>query len=132
MMKRGIVLGHHVSIEGIKVDPNKVNIIVKLASPTNQTKVKKNIDNVGYYCRFISYFNKISSPLFALLTKDSEFEWTEACQRAFNEIKEKTISMLVLRIPNWVFPFRIQINSSNEAVCVVLGQQEEGKPMHTI
>ena len=31
-----IVLGHHISPEGIKVDPRKVEIILKLPSPKNK------------------------------------------------------------------------------------------------
>ncbi|KAH9302602.1 hypothetical protein KI387_014185, partial [Taxus chinensis] len=38
MMEQGIVLGHHVSAEGIKVDSDKFSIIVTFPSPTNQTK----------------------------------------------------------------------------------------------
>ena len=40
LLTEGIVLGHHISPEGIKVDPAKVEIILKLPSP----KIKKMLE----------------------------------------------------------------------------------------
>ena len=35
LLKEGIVLGHHVSPQRIKVDPTKIEVIVGLPSPKN-------------------------------------------------------------------------------------------------
>jgi hypothetical protein len=42
----------------------------------------------GYYRRFIEGFSKLVKPLTSLLEKGKEFEWNEACQKCFEEIKE--------------------------------------------
>lgn len=36
----GIVLGHHISVESIKVDPAKIEVIVNLAVPKRQKRYK--------------------------------------------------------------------------------------------
>ena len=73
LLTEGIVLGHHISPEGIKVDPAKVEIILKLPSPKNQKDVRRFLGYAGYYQRFIENFSRIALPLFKLLVKDVEF-----------------------------------------------------------
>ena len=75
LLTGGIVLGHHISPEGIKVDPAKVEIILKLPSPKNQKDVRSFLGYAGYYRRFIQNFSKIALPLFKLLVKDVELHW---------------------------------------------------------
>ena len=53
MMQEGIVLGHHVSSQGIKVDPKKVEVIEQLQTLENQTDVRSFLGHDGYYRRFI-------------------------------------------------------------------------------
>jgi len=71
----GIVLGHHISGDGIKVDKSKVEVISKLSIPNRQKDVLSFLGFTRYYRRFIENFTKIASPLFKLLTKHYEFNW---------------------------------------------------------
>ena len=73
LLTEGIVLGYHVSSQGIKVDPTKIEVIVGLPSPKTQKEVRIFLGDAGYYHRFIKKFTKIDAPMFKLLTKDSEF-----------------------------------------------------------
>ena len=68
LLTEGIVLGHHVSSQGIKVDPTKIEVIVCLPSPKNQKEVRRFLGHVGYYRLFIENFTKIATPMFKLLT----------------------------------------------------------------
>jgi hypothetical protein len=120
----GIVLGHHLSLEGIKVDPAKINIIFKLPSPKTQKEVRSFLGHAGYYHRFIENFTKITSPMFKLLTKDVEFCWNDNCQIAFDTLKEKLSMAPILRGPNWSLPFHISMDASDTALGGVLGQKE--------
>ncbi|RVX20669.1 Retrovirus-related Pol polyprotein from transposon opus [Vitis vinifera] len=49
MVQQGIVLGHIISKEGIEVDKAKVELIVKLPSPTNVKGVRQFLGHVGFY-----------------------------------------------------------------------------------
>jgi hypothetical protein len=41
----------------------------------------------GYYRRFIQNFSRIAAPLHKLLKKEAEYEWTEAQEHAFQNLK---------------------------------------------
>jgi hypothetical protein len=69
LLTEGIVLGHHISPTGIRVDPTKIEVICKLPIPATQKEVRSFLGHAGYYHRFIENFTKISSPLFQLLSK---------------------------------------------------------------
>ena len=83
MFTEGIVLGHHISGDGIKVEKSKVEVISKLSIPNFQKDVQSFLGFTGYFRWFIENFTKIASPLFKLLTKDCEFNWNPDCQLAF-------------------------------------------------
>ena len=100
MLNEGVVLGHYISSEGIKVDRSKIHIIVNLPIPKTQKKVRSFLGYESYYRRFIKHFSKIDLPLFKLLAKDAPFNWNENCQKAFETLKENLSTTLVLKGPN--------------------------------
>ena len=71
LLTEGIVLGNHVSSQGIKVDPAKIEVIFGLPSPKTQKEVSIFLGHAGYYRRFIENFTKITAPKFKLLMKDA-------------------------------------------------------------
>ena len=83
MLEEVVSLGHVVTKEEIKVDPQKVKAITEWPRPTNVTEIRSFLGLAGYYRRFIKDFSKIASPLTILLKKAKEFEWTEKCESAF-------------------------------------------------
>jgi len=56
-----------------------------------------------------------------------EWMWTEEHQQAFEELKEKIISQLVLFLPKRKGKFRIETDASEYAIGGVLSQEQEGK-----
>lgn len=80
MLIEGIVLVHRISSSGIKVDPTKIQVIVNLMPPKTQKEVRSFLGYADCYKRFIENFSKIALPLFKLLAKDIEFQWTTNCQ----------------------------------------------------
>ena len=98
LLTEGIVLGHHVSSQGIKVDPAKIELIISLPSPKTQKEVRSFLGHPGYYHCFIENFTKIATPLFKLLMKDIEFQWTESCQSAFEVLEAKLSLAPILRV----------------------------------
>ena len=87
MLTKGIVLRHHISSEGIKVDPAKIEIITSLSPPATQKEVRSFLGHAGYYRTFIANFTKIAAPLFKLLVKDTGFCWDQHCQTTFDTLK---------------------------------------------
>jgi hypothetical protein len=120
MMTEGVVLGHYVSANGIKVDPTKIEVILNLPTPPTQTEVHCFLGCVGYYHRFIEMFSRIAAPLHAL-TGNVEFQWYDKCDVAFAELKRLVSTTLVPRGPNWKLPFFISSDASYITIGVVLG-----------
>eukprot|EP00253_Pinus_taeda_P028150 PITA_28150 len=123
MFTEGIVLGHHILGDGIKVDKSKVEVISKLLIPNCQKDVRIFLGFTGYYRRFIENFTKIASPLFKFLTKDCEFKWSHDCQTTFEALKTRISEALILRGQNWKLPFHISTDASDIALGAVLGQK---------
>ncbi|RVW66455.1 Retrovirus-related Pol polyprotein from transposon 297 [Vitis vinifera] len=62
LVPQGIVLGHIISSQGIEVDKAKVELIVKLPSPTIVKGVRQFLGHAGFYRRFIKDFSKLARP----------------------------------------------------------------------
>eukprot|EP00253_Pinus_taeda_P008796 PITA_08796 len=124
MFTEGIVLGHHISGDGIKVDKSKVEVISKLPIPTCQKDVRIFLGFPGYYRIFIENFTKIASPLFKFLTKDCEFKWDPDCQSSFETLNTRISEAPILRRPNWKLPFHISTDASDTTLGAVLGQKD--------
>lgn len=131
MVQDCIILGHKVSNKGIEVDPAKVEVISKLPPPNSIKGVRSFLGHVGFYRRFVKDFSKISKPMTNLLMKESSFDFSDNCLKAFNCLKEKLISAPVVVAPDWSLPFEIMCDASDTAVGAVLGQRKN-KVFHTI
>nr|CAN79122.1 hypothetical protein VITISV_011712 [Vitis vinifera] len=128
MVRQGIVLGHIISEKGIEVDKAKVELIVKLPSPTTMKGVRQFLGHAGFYRRFIKGFSSLSKPLCELLAKDAKFIWDERCQNSFDQLKKFLITTPIVRAPNWQLPFELMCDASDFAIGAVLGQRDDGKP----
>ena len=128
MVNQGIVLGHIIFERGIEVDKAKVELILKLPSPTNVKTVRQFLGHAGFYRRFIRDFSKIAKSLYKLLEKDPKFEWDAECQEKFEELKAYLTTTPIVRAPDWHLPFEVMYDASDLAVGAVLGQRIDGKP----
>ncbi|XP_057852249.2 uncharacterized mitochondrial protein AtMg00860-like [Cryptomeria japonica] len=124
MMQEGIMLGYCISQSGIQFDPAQIEVILDLPAPTKQKDVRGFLGHVGYYRRFIKDFSKMAVPLYSLLTKDTEFEWTPTCGDAFYKLKGSLTQAPVLKGPDWSLSFHIHIEVSDFAIGAVLGKKK--------
>ena len=129
MVHQGIVLGHIISEKGIEVDKAKVELIVKLSSPTTVKGVRQFLGHARFYRRFIKDFSNLSKPLCELLVKNAKFIWDEICQKSFDQLKQFLTTTPIVRAPNWQLPFEVMCDASDFAIGAVLCQREDGKPM---
>ncbi|GKD67046.1 reverse transcriptase domain-containing protein [Tanacetum coccineum] len=132
MVKEGIVLGHKISKNGIKVDKAKVDVIAKLPHPTTVKGVWSFLGHAGFYRLFIKDFSKISRPMTHLLEKNTPFIFSNECIQAFNTLKKKLTEAPILIALDWDLPFELMCDASDFAISVVLGQRHEKhfKPIH--
>ena len=67
-----------------------------------------------------------------LLKKDQKFEWTEECQRAFDDLKKQFTEEPVLMMPDQTRPFQIETDASKYATGAVLTQLDSNGDRHPI
>ena len=128
MVQQRIVLGHIISKKGIEVDKAKVELIIKLPSPTTVKGVRQFLGHAGFYRRFIKDFSKLSKSLCELLAKDAKFVWDDRCQRSFEQLKQFLTTAPIVTAPNCQLPFEVMCDANDFAIGAVLGQREDGKP----
>ncbi|KAL4297943.1 hypothetical protein GQ457_12G012250 [Hibiscus cannabinus] len=115
-------LGHVISIEGIKVDPRKVQAILDWKPPRNVGEVRSFLGLAGYYRRFMKGFSTIALPLTKLLRKEQPFEWFEDRQRSFDQLKQALTHAPVLVQPEPGKEFTVYSDASHSGLGCVLMQ----------
>nr|GEV34957.1 retrovirus-related Pol polyprotein [Tanacetum cinerariifolium] len=122
MVKEGIVLGHKISKQRIKVNKAKVHVITKLPHPTTVKGIRSFLGHAGFYRRFIKDFSKIARPMTRLLEKDIPFHFSKECVEAFQTLKRKLTEAPILIAPDWDMPFELMCDASDFSISAVLGQ----------
>ena len=102
-------------------------MISNLPTPKCVKDIRSFLGNAGFSRRFIRDFSAIAHPLCNLLTKDVTFEWSQACEAAFDKLKTMLVSPSIMQSPNWDLPFEIMCDASDYAIGAVLGQREDKK-----
>ncbi|GJW34597.1 putative reverse transcriptase domain-containing protein [Tanacetum coccineum] len=110
---------------GIHVDPAKIESIKDWASPKTPTEIHQFLGLAGYYRRFIEGFSKISKSMTKLTQKGIKFHWVEKEENAFQIIKQKLCSALILALPEGSEDFVIYCDTSHNGLGVVLMQREK-------
>jgi hypothetical protein len=124
-MEKVAFLGHVLSAEGMAVDPSKVESVTKWEQPLNVTDIRSFLGMAGYYRRFIENFSNIASLMTELLKNNTKFEWLEACEKSFQELKKRLTTAPVLTLPDIKKDFVVYCDASKQGLGCVLMQ--EGK-----
>ena len=82
----GKFLGFMVSQRGIKANPNKIQVILDMEPPKSIKEIQSHTGRVAALNRFVLKATDKCLPFFKVLRK--AFEWTDECQRAFQDLKD--------------------------------------------
>ena len=75
-------------------------------------EIKQFLGLTGYYRKFVPRFADISRPLTTLMKKDRKFEWTSACQKSFELLKEALCGEPVLKYADTSQPYTLYTDAS--------------------
>lgn len=104
----------------------KVRAILQYPPLTTKKELMRFLGLVGYYRSFCPNFSTVVSPLTNLLKRDARFDWSTACQSAFNNVKALLCAEPVLAAPNMNDSFKIHVDASHVGAGAVLLQEEDG------
>ena len=110
----------------------KIHCISQLSAPTTRKELQRFLGLVGYYRRFCPNFSEVVAPLTDMISPKKPFEWTDACQRAFESVKRLLTAEPVLKAPDFQQPFSIQVDASDVGIGAVLLQSDEDGVSHPV
>ena len=118
-------LGFELTDSGFKPLDDKVAAINQFPPPKTDDDIRSFLGMAGYYRQYIPNFSAIAKPLSNLLKKNTPFLWSDECEKAFIELKNRLSSAPVLTYPNFESPFFIETDASNQGIGAVLSQKDE-------
>lgn len=89
-------MGHIVSKDGLKPDPDKVKAVEEMPRPTCKQEVLTLLGFMNYLAKFLPRLSDVVEPPRDLTTKDAKFTWAKQHDRAFKEVKQLVVNHPVL------------------------------------
>lgn len=121
------ILGHVLSKDGIKPQPNKLASIERLPPPANVEEVRQVLGMTGYYRKFVPTFAAITGPMADLTRKDVPFKWTIEEQESFDQLKKALLSSKAIAYFRQNGPVIIKTDASRKGLAGILLQHQDGE-----
>ena len=119
--------------EGVmRMDPAKIAGIATWPTPTSVKQVRSFLGFCNFYRPFIYQFSHIARPLNELTRKDTPWTWGERQQEAFEMLRKRITSELVLKQPQLEQQFEVEVDASGYAIGAVLMQRDENGKKHPV
>ena len=125
-------LGLVITNNGIRIDPHKVSAVQQWETPTYVQDVQSFIGFANFYRRFIHGYSSIVAPMIATVKKEVKFEWTSACQQAFDLLKYRFTTALILAHFNYEKECIVETDASDNVSAGVLSQYGEDNKLHPV
>lgn len=122
-------LGHIVTTDGVKPNPEKVRAIKEFPVPRTQKEIKGFLGLLGYYRKFIKDFAKLTKPLTECLKKGRKIDLNDRYIKAFQMCKNLLMNDPILQYPDFTKPFILTTDASNFAIGAVLSQGTIGSDL---
>ncbi|KAL0885917.1 hypothetical protein Bca101_009900 [Brassica carinata] len=123
----GEFLGYLVTYRGIEANPKQIDALIEMASPRTKREVQRLTGRVAALNRFISRSTVKILPFYETLKGNKKFEWSEQCEKAFQQLKHYLATPPVLAKPVEGEPLFLYIAVSATAVSGVLIREERGE-----
>lgn len=115
-------LGHIISSEGIKPNPDKISAVLKYPMPKTPKEIKSFLGLIGYYRKFIPDFARITKPLTQCLKKGRKVVLDAEYVASFEKCKTLLTNDPILQYPDFSKEFLLTTDASNVAIGAVLSQ----------
>ena len=120
-------MGHVISRDGLKPDPDKVKAVKDMPKPTCKQETLSLLGFINYLAKFLPRLSETAQPLRDLTVKNAKFTWAKQHDKAFAEIKQLVISHPVLRYYDVNEEVTLQCDASERGLGAVLLQN--GQPV---
>ena len=115
-------MGHILSEEGVRTDPEKIQAIQTIPVPQNVKELRSFLGLANYYRKFIANYADIAESLTALTKKGVKYVIDGKARGSFERLKEALSNAPVLMFPNFHEGFTLTTDASQLAAGAVLSQ----------
>ena len=116
-------LGFIITTKGIEVDPAKVEAVAQWKAPANVRGVQSFLGFCNFYRRFIRDYGKIAKPLVNLTKTGIPFQFDKSCWDAFEELKLRLTSALILQHYYPEYECMVETDASDGVIAGVFSQK---------
>ena len=105
-------MGHVISKDGLKPDPDKVNAVGNMPKPTCKKETLSLLGFINYLAKFLPRLSEVAQLLRNLTLTNAQFMWSEQHNKAFDEVKKLVANYPVLKYYNINDKVTIQCEAS--------------------
>ena len=120
-------LGHVITANGLKPDPDKVEAVRKMPKPDDVKAVRRFCGFVNYLAKFLPRLAETLKPIQQLTHSDVPWQWHHEHETAFNKVKELVTAAPLLRYYKPDEELTIQCDASEKGMGAALMQS--GQPI---
>eukprot|EP00253_Pinus_taeda_P026154 PITA_26154 len=124
-LEEGKLLGHIISKDGIRIDPESIQAILQIPNPRNIKELQAFLGKINFLRRFIPNLAELIRLLRNMLKKDAKVKWSLETKQAFESIKATLTQMPVLTSPQFDKDFIIFSFASAHTIAAVLLQKDD-------
>ena len=115
----------HFSEKDVSLDKSKICAIDEAASPSTPDEVSSFLGMVTFCSRFIQNAATIAEPLRKLTHKKTAWNWSDAEQHAFQELKDRLKKGITLSFYDVKKPTKLIVDASPAGLGAILAQESE-------
>ena len=120
-------MGHLLTSEGLRADPEKIKAIAEMPKPQDKKAVERLLGTVQYLSRFLPKLSEVAKPLRQLTEKEVLFTWQQSQEEAFACIQKLVTSTPILRFYDVTDEVTLQCDASECGLGAALLQS--GQPV---
>jgi hypothetical protein len=124
-------LGHLITNQGLKPDPEKVSAILKMPAPTDVQGVQRLVGFVNYLSRFLPSLSDVLEPIRQLVKQEVAWHWTDVQQKALDKVKTLITEAPLLVYYNPEEDLAIQCDASGKGLGAALLQNGRPNAYHS-
>ena len=126
----GKFLGFMVNHKGIEANPDKIQALIDMRSPSKMKDVQSLTERVAVLSRFISRATDKCFPFFDALKGSKRFSWDDKCEQAFKALKEYLSKPPLLSKPVDGEPLYLYLAVTEHAISGGLIREEDKVQWH--
>ena len=102
---------------------SRIDGFQKLEPPTSMKALQRYLGSINFLAKYVYGMQPILQPLYNLLHKENDFNWTKEHQKIIEQMKRTITHKLEVTMPDTTKPFYIITDASNTGIGAALLQQ---------